>query len=324
MAAKAGKDPAAALSDVKVTARRYLAIIEQAEGTELNQASWLESAASIGLLSAEMRDSLSQVNRAFGITSGREAILLYLRRHVGESVPADALAGVSGIAEWARRVRELRVEYGWAIESGLNRDDMRHDHYRLTSDEPDNDLAERWRVAKAARNLKKPNGDTTSGKDRVLHYLQQISPRPADKEQLAYVAKIQEWPRRMRELEEEGWQIISNVDDPTLPPGSYRLPSLEKRPPRVRKAIKLRYEILERDKKTCQDCGRVPGQGASLQVHHVLPVHQGGDNDAANLVTLCSECHGGRHALMGTSVRDELLNPDEEPDVPTDEAPDTD
>ncbi|MFF5024207.1 HNH endonuclease [Streptomyces collinus] len=262
-----------------------------------------------------MRAALSQVNRAFGITSGREAILLYLRRHVGEPVPADALAGVSGIAEWARRVRELRVEYGWPIESGLNRDDMPHDHYRLTSDEPDTDLAERWQVAKAARNLKKPGGGTTSGKDRVLHYLQQISPREADKEQLAYVAKIQEWPRRMRELEEEGWQIVSNVDDPTLPPGSYRLPTLDKRPPRVRQAIKLRYEILERDKKTCQDCGRIPGQGVTLQVHHVLPVHQGGTNDTDNLVTLCSECHGGRHALMGTSVRDELLNPDHEPDV---------
>ncbi|MFD4723055.1 HNH endonuclease [Streptomyces sp. NPDC058423] len=317
MAAQARKDPATALSDVKVTARRYLEIIEKAQDIELDQGSWLESAAEIGLLAAEMRDVLSRVNRAFGIKSGREAILLYLLKHVGQQVPADALAGVSGIAEWARRVRELRVEYGWPIESGLTRDDMEHDHYRLTAEQADTDLAERWQVAKASRNLKKAGGGTTSGKDRVLHYLQQISPRPADKEQLAYVAKIQEWPRRMRELEEEGWQIISNVDDPTLPPGSYRLETLEKRPPRVRQAIKLRYEILERDKKTCQDCGRIPGQGVSLQVHHILPVHQGGTNDPDNLVTLCSECHGGRHALMGTSVRDELLNPDQEPDVAT-------
>ncbi|MFB7290720.1 HNH endonuclease [Actinacidiphila glaucinigra] len=309
MAAKAGKDPAEALSDVKEAARLYLETIEEAQGIELDQDSWLDAAAAIGVRAAEMRKVLAQVNRAFGIPSGREGILLYLRKHVGESVPAGALEGVSCIAEWARRVRELRVEHGWPIESGINRDDMPHDHYRLTAHEPDIDLAERWQVAKTARNRK------TSGKERVLYYLQEISPRPADKEQLAYVAKIQEWPRRMRELEEEGWQIISNVDDPSLPPGSYRLPTLEKRPPRVRQAIKLRYEILERDNKTCRDCGRIPGQGVSLQVHHVLPVHQGGDNDADNLVTLCSDCHGGRHALMGTSVYDELLNPDQEPDV---------
>jgi hypothetical protein len=212
-------------------------------------------------------------------------------------------------------VRELRVEKGWPIESGVTRDDFPYDHYRLTADEPDEDLADRWRVAKAARNLKKPGGKDAAGRARLLHYLQMISPRPADKEQLAYVAKIQEWPRRLRELEEEGWQIVSNVDDPTLPPGSYRLPTLEKRPPRVREAIKLRYTILDRDKRTCQDCGRTPAQGASLQIHHILPVHKGGENNEENLITLCIQCHGGRHALMGGAPKDELLNPEYEVDL---------
>ncbi|MEV5932497.1 HNH endonuclease [Streptomyces sp. NPDC052079] len=311
MAAKVGKDPRAALSDVKVTAQRYLKTVEQMQDTELDQDSWLESAAEAGVISGEMREALSQVNRAFGITSGRDAILLYLRKHIGQSVPADALAGVACIAEWARRVRELRVEYGWPIESGITRDDMPHDHYVLTADQPDEDLAKRWKVAKEARNLK------VSGKNRILHYLKAISPQPADKEQLSYVGRIKSYARRIRELDEEGWQIVSSIDDPTLPPGSYQLPTLNRRPPRAREAIKLRYKILERDDMTCQDCGRIPGQGATLQVHHILPVHQGGKNDMENLVTLCSECHGGRHALMGTSVRDELLNPDQEPDVHT-------
>ncbi|MFI8238537.1 HNH endonuclease [Streptomyces sp. NPDC085866] len=311
MAAEAGMDPAMALTDVMVTARRYLKAIEQTQDTELDQDSWLDSAAEIGVLSGEMREALSRVNRAFGIKSGRDAILLYLRKHVGQSVPADALAGVACIAEWARRVRELRVEYGWPIESGITRDDMPHDHYVLTADQPDEELAERWRLAKYARGLK------AGGKIKMLTYLQTISPQPADKDLLSYIAGIKSYARRIRELEEEGWQVVSSIDDPTLPPGSYRLPTLDKRPPRVREAIKLRYEILERDNKTCQDCGRIPGQGVSLQVHHILPVHQGGMNDRDNLVTLCSECHGGRHALMGSSVEDELLNPDREPDVHT-------
>ncbi|GAA1930825.1 hypothetical protein GCM10009716_42800 [Streptomyces sodiiphilus] len=296
-------------------AEKYVESISTAQTEVSSRNSWLERAADLGILSANLRNAQSRVNRAYGIRSGRDAILLYLRNHVGRSVAADALAGVSGIAEWARRVRELRVEFGWPIESGINRDDMPHDHYRLTADEPDSDLAERWRVAKSARNLKRQGGGTTSAKDRILHYLQAISPRPADKEQLAYVAKIQEWPRRIRELEEEGWKVISNVDDPTLIPGSYRLPTLEKRPPRVRQAIKLRHQVLGRDNKTCQDCGATPGQGSVLQVHHKLPVHQGGTNDMDNLVTLCSNCHGGRHALMGSSPKDELLNPDQKLDL---------
>ncbi|MEQ4725728.1 HNH endonuclease [Nonomuraea sp. B19D2] len=313
MAKKAGGLPEQALSDLKATVQKYLDSIDRVQAELLSHDSWLESAAQLGCLSADMRDAVSRVNRALGIRSGQDAILRYLRNHVGTPVPADALAGVAGISEWARRVRELRVESGWPIESGTNRDDLPHDHYRLAADKPDTDLAERWRVAKAARNLKKPGGGKTSGKDRLLHYLKEISPRPADKEQLGYVANIQEWPRRMRELEEEGWQILSNIDDPSLPPGSYRLPTLIKRPPRVRQAIKLRHTILERDNKTCQDCGAVPGQGVALQVHHVLPVHQGGDNDESNLVTLCYNCHGGRHALMGSSPKDELLHPDQEP-----------
>lgn len=306
---------AQAISTMRSAAAEYLKVLERAEDASVGQEVWLELAAKLGGWSADLRDGLGAVNKSLGIASGREAILLYLRGHVGEPVPADALAGVSGIAEWPRRVRELRVEYGWPIESGVTRDDLDYHHYRLTADEPDEDLADRWRVAKSARNLKKPGGKDAAGRARLLHYLQMISPRPADKEQLAYVARIHEWPRRLRELEEEGWQIVSNVDDPTLPPGSYKLPSMDKRPPRVREAIKLRYKILDRDNRACQDCGRRPAQGASLQIHHVLPVHRGGRSEDGNLITLCIQCHGGRHALMGTAARDELLDPDYQVDL---------
>uniref|UniRef100_UPI003C7D46BA HNH endonuclease n=1 Tax=unclassified Streptomyces TaxID=2593676 RepID=UPI003C7D46BA len=315
MASELEDNPAGALAKMRLAAVQYLETLERAQTSSTDRTAWLESAAELGHWSAELRDGLSEVNRGLGITSGREAILLYLRRHVGTPVPATALAGVSGIAEWARRVRELRVESGWPIESGITRDDLPYDHYRLTADEPDTDLADRWRVAGSARNLKKADGSNESGRARLLHYLKEISPRQADKEQLAYVAKIQEWPRRLRELEEEGWQIVSNVDDPSLPPGSYRLSTLEMRPPRVRKAIKLRYKILDRDNRTCQDCGRTPAQRVSLQIHHVLPVHKGGKNDEGNLITLCIQCHGGRHALMGGTPKDELLNPEYEADL---------
>ncbi|MEU4095266.1 HNH endonuclease signature motif containing protein [Streptomyces sp. NPDC026673] len=306
---------AQAVSRMRSAAAEYLKVLERAEDASVDRDAWLEFAAELGTWSANLRDGLGEVNKSLGVTSGQKAILLYLLSRVGEPVPGDALAGVSGIYEWARRVRELRVESGWPIESGANRDDLDYDHYRLMADEPDEDLADRWRVAKEARNLKKPGGKDAAGRARLLHYLQAISPRPADKEQLAYVAKIHEWPRRLRELEEQGWQIVSNIDDPTLPPGSYRLPTLEMRPPRVREAIKLRYKILDRDKRTCQDCGRTPKEGVSLQIHHILPVHKGGQNDDENLITLCIQCHGGRHALMGTSAKDELLNPEYQVDL---------
>lgn len=82
-------------------------------------------------------DLRAAVVRAFGPRGpaargkgGKARILFYLKAHVGEWVYGDELAAVSGIGEWARRVRELRVEEGYDIEeeSGL---------YRLNRAEPD-------------------------------------------------------------------------------------------------------------------------------------------------------------------------------------------
>ena len=41
-------------------------------------------------------------------------ILAYLQTHVGKPVDGEELGATSGIQEWARRVRELRVEDGYA------------------------------------------------------------------------------------------------------------------------------------------------------------------------------------------------------------------
>ncbi|WP_411076864.1 HNH endonuclease [Streptomyces sp. cmx-10-25] len=275
---------------------------------EGSTAAWLETAAAIGAEVADIRAAVVLANADHGLKSGKSAILAYLRMHVGEPVHAHRLEGVSGIGEWARRVRELRVEDGWPIDSKLSDPRLPDDHYRLNANEPDIKLAEAWKLAKEVRNTKE------SGRARLLRYLKAVSPAVVDKERLSYVSKIQEWPRRMRELEEEGWKIVSNVDDPSLAPGSYYLKDLTRRPPRVRQAIKQRHAILERDGKRCRDCGNAPDKdGVVLQVHHILPVHLGGKNDDDNLVTLCHNCHAGRHSASEFDVRDELLHPEHEP-----------
>ena len=42
-----------------------------------------------------------------------------------------------------------------------------------------------------------------------------------------------------------------------------------------------------RDKYTCQDCGSTE----NLEVHHLLPISQGGKNTLNNLKTVCHDCH---------------------------------
>lgn len=67
--------------------------------------------------------------------------------------------------------------------------------------------------------------------------------------------------------------------------------------------------ILYRDNFTCQDCGEfhayrndngiyIPNDDGQLDVHHILPVSQGGGDEQQNLVTLCKDCHKARHARL--------------------------
>lgn len=73
---------------------------------------------------------------------------------------------------------------------------------------------------------------------------------------------------------------------------------------RRRGAYSLR--ILYRDKFTCQDCGKIhtyinefgihlPIDDGELEVHHIIPVCNGGDDSPTNLITLCHNCHLKRH-----------------------------
>lgn len=65
----------------------------------------------------------------------------------------------------------------------------------------------------------------------------------------------------------------------------------------TRKTItkKLRFEIFKRDNFTCQYCGKSAPE-VVLEVDHINPVANGGDNDILNLVTSCYDCNRGKGA----------------------------
>lgn len=106
----------------------------RAEGIE-GEAEWLDTLAAIGQLESRYKASLIRVSAAVGLPTGaRERILLYMRYRVGEVIQKEELDGVSGIQEWARRVRELRQEQGWPISTQENRPDLRAGEYLLERD----------------------------------------------------------------------------------------------------------------------------------------------------------------------------------------------
>lgn len=68
-----------------------------------------------------------------------------------------------------------------------------------------------------------------------------------------------------------------------------------------RKAIpkSLRFEVLKRDRFQCRYCGAA-APDVLLQIDHMTPVANGGDNDITNLITACAACNAGK--------RDKLLD----------------
>lgn len=62
-----------------------------------------------------------------------------------------------------------------------------------------------------------------------------------------------------------------------------------------------RRDVYERDRYTCQNCGRDGGKGGSaeLHAHHIVPKSAGGSHNKSNLKTVCAECH---RAIHGDSV----------------------
>jgi hypothetical protein len=65
--------------------------------------------------------------------------------------------------------------------------------------------------------------------------------------------------------------------------------------PKKRIAIskKVRFEVFKRDSFTCQYCGEM-SPNVILEVDHIKPCIDGGNNRILNLVTSCFDCNRGK------------------------------
>lgn len=77
------------------------------------------------------------------------------------------------------------------------------------------------------------------------------------------------------------------------------------KPKRVAISKRRRFEILKRDRFTCQYCGAHP-PNVLLHVDHIKPVAEGGGNHDDNLITACEPCNQGKGAVPLSSVPENL------------------
>lgn len=246
-------------------------------------------------------------------SAARDRILYYFRQYPGTIIGSDELLVVSGIQEYARRLRELRVQFGWSIVSGVTIKEMREaedievppelktmrpNEYVLLSAVEDRDAAHRWHVA---NKIRKERG---SVRDKIVKFLRANVGRGVTSEELRYVAGDKtEWARRVRELRtEQGWPIATKTTGrPDLAVGVYVLQADRQSPEHDRSIPDdVRREVLRRDGYKCKACGWSHDEWnqsdpRNLELHHIKHHAKGGQNVEGNLMTLCNVCHDKVH-----------------------------
>jgi hypothetical protein len=269
----------------------------------------------------KLRDLGSSLIPKTDAVSARDRIIAYLRRYPQAIIDGEELMVVSGIGEWARRVRELRVQFGWWIYSGVTFKQMaeeapedtadlkemlgvdaskvKPDQYVLMRPQQDLRAAHRWNVLNDVRKKR------ASVKDKIIEYFRKNVGEEITGEELKYLAKDKkEWARRVRELRtEDGWPIVTkNSGREDLAVGVYVLEE-DRQTYEHDRAIPdvVRVEVLQRDGFKCVKCGwnramlSPDDPRKMLELHHKQHHKDKGENTASNLVTLCNVHHDAIH-----------------------------
>lgn len=135
-----------------------------------------------------------------------------------------------------------------------------------------------------------------SGKKIIFEYLKSHLGRWVHNQELRNAAGMNDTPRTIRLLRQEGWQIEVRGD------GYNRLISIERGTIKGKRSSiskKLRFQVLQRDGFRCKACGNSVDDGAKLVIDHVIPVDWGGKSEDSNLQALCEECNAGKQAWVG-------------------------
>jgi hypothetical protein len=257
-----------------------------------------------------------------GINSkaAKERIKLYLLKYPDTVIDGIELAVVSGISDYPRRIRELRVEHGYHIATGTSQDpefgvDLLPDQYLLVSSVPDLDSARRWHIVNRIRR------SSIGSRQKILSFLLENVGKAVTSEELYYVSNgAKEFGRRTRELRtEQGYSIATkSTGRPDLKIGQYVLQSGERiaEPHDRRIPDSVQKEVYERDDNKCRLCGwRVERWSENdpriLELHHIESHKAGGPNTTDNLIVLCSKCHDEVHSGKHRNILERIMEPND-------------
>lgn len=111
-------------------ARELVHSLEELEGTDVQPGAWNSRLDDFLHSVLELKDAEKELYAAaLDESSGKGRIREYLKQHEGEVVTSEELSRVSGIKEFARRIRELRNEEGFVIDSTRTHADLGSHEY---------------------------------------------------------------------------------------------------------------------------------------------------------------------------------------------------
>lgn len=143
------KEVPEAYNNVLEDARRVVDGLETIDPHAIDRDNWEdELAVFIDAMEALETHETDLYAAIFEETSGKDRIRTYLRDNIGEPVRSERLARVSGISQYARRVRELRNEEGFVIDSTRTRSELGQNDYFVVEVQ---DIEEKSRITAQAR-----------------------------------------------------------------------------------------------------------------------------------------------------------------------------
>ena len=237
-------------------------------------------------------------------TGARRRILTYFLKYPGVLLPGIEIALVSGISEWARRIRELRINSGWPIAHGLTvlelqqagelpacpelTEQVVRDSYMLLSEQRDGGIVARWKSATTI------GASTMLPEEKLATYLAMHVGTPVTSEELRQASGTSSlWATAIRSLRVNGgWPITSHaVGRPDLPRGNFILNAAIPNPEHDRGISDvIRSALFAESEHKCQICGWSRSSTSQFDVRY-LDIHR----TASAPIAACNVCHDAMH-----------------------------
>lgn len=139
-----------AVSNLRQSVNTVKESLEGVEPGEIDRDNWEEELGDFLDAIEDLEDIEPKVyEEIYDERSGKGRIRKYLRDNVGNTVTSERIARVSGIKQYARRIRELRNEEGFIIDSTRTRSELKQNEYYVR--EIKEDFDEKSRISVKAR-----------------------------------------------------------------------------------------------------------------------------------------------------------------------------